>query len=128
VSPAAIAISLFVCLAAAYAQTGPVVARATSVSGPSLIYNGGDRVVIDLSDGSMVMVQPESVIVLKDFQQASSLRELFEITLGMFRVRINHFGGAAATPISVSAGASHRPSSCSTCSRPTTAPARPPTL
>ncbi len=49
--------------------------------------------VIDLSDGSMVVVQPESVIVLKDFSQASSLRELFEITLGMVRVKINHFAG-----------------------------------
>ena len=49
--------------------------------------------VIDLSDGSMVIVQPESIITLKDFQQASSLRELFEITLGMVRVKINHFSG-----------------------------------
>ena len=54
---------------------------------------GGGRVVIDLSDGSMVVIQPESVIILKDFQQASSLRELFEISLGMVRVKINHFAG-----------------------------------
>ena len=54
---------------------------------------GGGRVVIDLSDGSMVVIQPESVIILKDFQQASSLRELFEISLGMVRVKINHFSG-----------------------------------
>jgi hypothetical protein len=102
--------------AAAYAQTSPVVARAASVTGRALLYNsnsasfglsagavlnpgdridtrGGGRVVIDLSDGSMVVVQPESVIILKDFQQASSLRELFEITMGMVRVKINHFSG-----------------------------------
>lgn len=107
---------LLVCISSAPAQTGPVVARAASVSGLSLIYSGdsvpagltagyilnpgdridtrgGGRVVIDLSDGSMVVVQPESVIVLKDFQQASSLRELFDIVRGMVRVRINHFGG-----------------------------------
>ena len=54
---------------------------------------GGGRVVIDLSDGSMVVVQPESVVVLKDFRAAASLRELFEITLGSVRVKINHFGG-----------------------------------
>ncbi len=53
----------------------------------------GGRVVIDLSDGSMVVVEPQSVVVLKDFRQAESLRELFEITLGKVRVKINHFGG-----------------------------------
>ena len=108
--------AVFLFAANAYAQTFPVVARAASVTGRALLYNsnsaafglsagavlnpgdridtrGGGRVVIDLSDGSMVVVQPESVIVLKDFQQASSLRELFEITLGMVRVKINHFSG-----------------------------------
>jgi len=97
------------------AQGGPVVARAASVSGPSVLSNatgavgltagyilnpgdridtrGGGRVVIDLSDGSMVVVQPESVIVLKDYREAGSLRELFEIALGMVRVKINHFAG-----------------------------------
>ena len=102
--------------AAAFAQTSPVVARAASVTGRALLYNansaafglsagailnpgdridtrGGGRVAIDLSDGSMVIVQPESVVILKDFQQASSLRELFEISLGMVRVKINHFSG-----------------------------------
>ncbi len=52
---------------------------------------GGGKVVIDLSDGSMVMVSPESVVVLKDYRTATSLRELFEITLGMVHVKINHF-------------------------------------
>jgi hypothetical protein len=41
----------------------------------------------------MVVVSPESVVTLKDFRAASSLRELFEITLGMVRVKINHFAG-----------------------------------
>lgn len=54
--------------------------------------NGG-RVAISLSDGSMVIVEPQSSIQLKDFRQAESLRELFEITLGKVRVKINHFGG-----------------------------------
>jgi len=54
---------------------------------------GGGRVVIDLSDGSMVVVEPQSLIVIKDFRQAESLRELFEILVGKVRVRINHFGG-----------------------------------
>jgi hypothetical protein len=94
----------------------PVMARAASVSGSAVVstagsgswfplssgflLNPGDRietrdgrVVIDLSDGSMVVVEPGSVIVLKDFHQAGSLRELFQITLGKVRVKINHFGG-----------------------------------
>ncbi len=98
------------------AQSGPVVARAASVTGaavvftassgssfglsPGFLLNPGDRVdtrsggrvVIDLSDGSMVVVEPQSVVVLKDFRQAESLRELFEILLGKVRVSINHFG------------------------------------
>ncbi len=104
------------CALPAAAQPGTVVARAASVSGATLlagpsgatvaltagyILNPGDRidtrgggqVVIDLSDGSMVVVSPGSLILLKDFRQASSLRELFEITLGMVRVKINHFAG-----------------------------------
>jgi hypothetical protein len=99
------------------AQTGPVVARAASVTGPALVSSGysanaltlsagyllnpgdrvdtrgGGRVVIDLSDGSMVVVESQSLIVIKDFRQAESLRELFEILVGKVRVRINHFGG-----------------------------------
>jgi hypothetical protein len=91
------------------------VARAASVTGSAVLSNpssavtltpgyilspgdridtrGGGRVVIDLSDGSMVVVSPESVVVLKDYRAAASLRELFEITLGAVRVKINHFAG-----------------------------------
>jgi hypothetical protein len=93
------------------------VARASSVSGPVLLASGhgaaaftltpgyelspgdrvdthgGGRVVIELTDGSMIVVQPESVIVIKDFRAAASLRELFDIMLGSVRVKINHFGG-----------------------------------
>ncbi len=97
------------------AQTSAVVARAASVTGAAQVsgtsgsfilsagfqLNPGDRVdtraggrvVIDLSDGSMVVVEPLSIVVLKDFRQAESLRELFEITLGKVRVKINHFTG-----------------------------------
>jgi len=94
-----------------------MVARAASVTGSALIYtnssggafalstgfllNPGDRidtrsggrVVVDLSDGSMVVVEPQSIVVLKDFRQAESLRELLEILEGKVRVKINHFGG-----------------------------------
>jgi hypothetical protein len=54
---------------------------------------GGGQLVIELTDGSMIVVQPESVIAIKDFRAAASVRELFEIMLGSVRVKINHFGG-----------------------------------
>ena len=108
-------LALFFC-ALASAQSTAVVARAAGVTGQATLSSpgaaplaltpgyllspgdridtrGGGRVVIDLSDGSMVVVSPESIVTLKDFRAASSLRELFEITLGMVRVKINHFGG-----------------------------------
>ena len=100
----------------ASAQSTSVVARAAGVTGHAVLLtgvsapfpltagyilnpgdridtHGGGRVVIDLSDGSMVVVAPESIVILKDFRSASSLRELFEITTGMVRVKINHFAG-----------------------------------
>ena len=99
----------------AYGQS-TVVARAAGVTGQAILMphglaplaltagyiltpgdridtRGGGRVVIDLSDGSMVVVAPESIVVLKDYRAAASLRELFGITLGMVRVKINHFAG-----------------------------------
>jgi ferric-dicitrate binding protein FerR (iron transport regulator) len=101
---------------AACAQSTEVVARAASVTGRALLLgngsapfalttgyilnpgdridtHGGGRVVIDLSDGSMVVVAPESIVILKDFRAASSWRELFEIASGRVRVKINHFAG-----------------------------------
>ena len=111
----AFALALFSAVSS-YAQSTPVVARASGVSGQAVLLTpglaplaltagyilnpgdridtrGGGRVVIDLSDGSMVVVSPESVVTLKDYRAAGSLRELFDITLGVVRVRINHFGG-----------------------------------
>lgn len=108
---------LFAAAHPALAQNGPLIARAASVTGAALVYTGnpggtfalspgfllnpgdridtrnGGRVVVDLSDGSMFIVQPQSIIVLKDFRQAESLRELFAILAGAVRVKINHFAG-----------------------------------
>jgi FecR protein len=61
--------------------------------GSVLDTSGGGRAVVSLTDGSMVVVQPDSVVTFKDFRQAGSLRELFDITLGQVRVKINHFAG-----------------------------------
>jgi hypothetical protein len=104
------------CTGVATAQEGPVVARAASVTGRVLLTaaaglpleltrgyvlnpgdlvdtRGGGRLTIDLSDGSLILVQPETVLIIKDYRQAASLRELFQITLGRVRVKINHFAG-----------------------------------
>jgi len=99
----------------ASAQGGPLTARVVSASGratllatgraPAPINQGnpltpgnvidttaGGRVVIELSDGSQIVVHPGSRVALKDFRNAGSLRELLEITVGRIRVRINHLG------------------------------------
>lgn len=98
----------------AYAQSAAVEARVTSVSGAATLSGngrngaklargtilapgheidtrGGGRVVIDLSDGSQVVVLPGSRLVFGDYRNANSLRELLQITLGRIRVKINHF-------------------------------------
>lgn len=67
--------------------------RDALLPGDQIDTRGGGRVVIELTDGSIVIVQPGSRVQLKDFRSASSLRELFEITFGWVRVKINHFGG-----------------------------------
>jgi hypothetical protein len=61
--------------------------------GDQIDTRGGGRVTIELSDGSVVIVQPGSLVLLQDFRSASSLRELLRITVGRVRIRINHFGG-----------------------------------
>jgi hypothetical protein len=63
------------------------------VPGDEVDTRGGGRVTIELSDGSLVIVQPGSVVVFQDYRNAGSLRELLKITVGRVRVRINHFGG-----------------------------------
>jgi FecR protein len=101
---------------AVYAQNPTIEARVTSVSGAATISgNGrnsvrlvrgttlapgdeietgnGGRVVIDLTDGSQVVVLPNSRIVIGSFQNAATLKELLQITLGRIRVKINHFKG-----------------------------------
>ncbi|MGH9842166.1 MAG: FecR family protein [Blastocatellia bacterium] len=54
---------------------------------------GGGRVAIALSDGSLVTILPGSRVVFGDYRFAASPRELFGITIGRVRVRINHFSG-----------------------------------
>ena len=99
-----------------YAQTATVEARVTSVRGAATISgNGrsgvrlnrgttlasgdeittgrGASVVIDLTDGSQVVILPNSRVVIGSYKNAANLRELLQITLGRIRVKINHFKG-----------------------------------
>lgn len=55
--------------------------------------SGGGRVRIELSDGSVVIVQPGTRVILQDYGAAGSLRELLKIVVGRVRIKINHFGG-----------------------------------
>lgn len=61
--------------------------------GDEIDTTAGGRVVISLSDGSLVTVAPGSIAVLKDFRQASNLRELIDVALGSIRVKIRKLGG-----------------------------------
>lgn len=61
--------------------------------GDEIDTSGGGRVTLELSDGSMLVIEPGSRVVLQDYRDASSLRELLHITVGHVRIRINHFGG-----------------------------------
>jgi len=73
---------------------GTMASRGQALSpGNMIVTTGGGRAVVALTDGSIVIVQPGSVVIFKDFHQADSLRELFAITLGQVRVKINHFAG-----------------------------------
>jgi hypothetical protein len=110
------AIALACTAMSARAQVTAVEARVASVSGAALVSNGGraptaaqrgdvlfpgeeidtrggGHLAIELTDGSLVLVRPGSRVLLKDFQAASTLREMFEVLLGRVRVKINHFGG-----------------------------------
>ena len=76
------------------ARTNSAISRGMALMpGDRIDTRGGGSVSIELSDGSLVIVQPGTVVVLQDYLNVSSLRELLEITVGRVRVRINHFGG-----------------------------------
>jgi hypothetical protein len=76
-------------------QRSYILARGdTLVQGDEIDTRGGGRVVIELTDGgSLVVIQPNSRIVINDYRAASSLRDLFRIVIGRVRVKIKHIGG-----------------------------------
>src|SRR5262249_34481427 len=52
------------------------------IPGDEIDTRGGGRVVIELTDGSVVVVHPNSRIVIGDYRAAASLREMFRILIG----------------------------------------------
>lgn len=101
------------CEAVAFAQS--VEARIASVSGSVIRLNrtahftvrrgdvlspgdeldtrGGGKATIQLTDGSLIVIQPGSHVILKDYRAAASLRELVQVVVGRIRVKIAHYGG-----------------------------------
>jgi FecR protein len=75
-------------------QRAFILARGDSLKpGDEIDTRGGARVVIELTDGSVVVVHPNSRIVISDYRAAPSLREMFRILVGRVRVKIAHYGG-----------------------------------
>src|SRR5262245_58443804 len=50
------------------------------------------RVVLRLTDGSLVTIHPNSRVVIEDFRAAPSVRELIRVLAGYIRVKIYHTG------------------------------------
>jgi hypothetical protein len=98
------------------AETPPIEARVASVSGSAIRSStvgsahpvqrgdalapgdeidtrGGGHVVIELTDGSVVIVQSGSQILFQDYRAAGSVFELFQIMVGHVRFKINHWNG-----------------------------------
>ncbi|QQS47711.1 MAG: FecR domain-containing protein [Acidobacteriota bacterium] len=61
--------------------------------GDEIDTRGGARVLISMSDGSVITILPGTRIVLKDFRGAGSLRELIDILIGRVRIKVNRIGG-----------------------------------
>ena len=74
-------------------RTSPVAQGLVILPGDEIDTRAGGRVAVELGDGSLVIVLPGSLVVMQDYRNAGSLRELLQITVGRVRIRINHFGG-----------------------------------
>ncbi len=75
-------------------QSAYMLARGYELNlGDEIDTRGGGRVTIGLSDGSLVIIQPNSRIVINDYRAAASMRDLFRIVIGSVRVKIHHYSG-----------------------------------
>jgi hypothetical protein len=75
-------------------QRAFILARGDSLNpGDEVDTRGGGRVVIELTDGSVVVVHPNSRIVMSNYRAAASMREMFRILIGRVRIKVAHYGG-----------------------------------
>jgi hypothetical protein len=75
-------------------QRSFILARGDSLNpGDEIDTLGGGRVVIELTDGSVVVIHPNSRIVMSNYRAAASMREMFRILIGRVRVKVAHYGG-----------------------------------
>src|SRR5262245_57707487 len=75
-------------------QRAFILARGDSLNpGDEIDTRGGGRVVIELTDGSVVVIHPNSRIVISNYRAATSLREMFRILIGRVRIKVAHYGG-----------------------------------
>src|SRR5262245_420831 len=103
-------------IAVTQAQTARLDANVTGVNGAAMLINRirglsrpimrgdsltpGDeietgargRVVLKLTDGSLVTIHQNSRVVIEDFRAAPSVRELIRVVAGYVRVKIYHNG------------------------------------
>lgn len=61
--------------------------------GDEIDTRGGGKATVQLTDGSLIVIQPGSHVILKDYRASASLRELIQVFVGRIRVKINHYGG-----------------------------------
>ncbi|HEY8460388.1 MAG TPA: FecR family protein [Blastocatellia bacterium] len=112
-----LAAAVFCCAivhAAATAQIGGVTATVARSAPGATLYSGGvssplrqgaalqpgdmidtgltGRVIMNLSDGSQVIVFPGSRVVLEDFRSGGTWRDLLKVMAGRVRAVINHHG------------------------------------
>ncbi|MBO0798296.1 MAG: FecR domain-containing protein, partial [Blastocatellia bacterium] len=61
--------------------------------GSIILTHSNERVVIKLSDESLITVLQNSRVVLNEFPAAATVRELLRIDFGRVQVKIHHYGG-----------------------------------
>jgi hypothetical protein len=78
---------------AGMSQSTPISIGQRLAPGDEIETLAGGRVILILSsDGSQVIIQPNSRVLIRDFTAAPSVRELVEILSGYIRVKIHHVG------------------------------------
>src|SRR5262245_57096333 len=70
----------------------PILRGERMTPGNEIETGAGGRVILRLTDGSLVTIHPNSRVVVEDFRAAPSVRELIRVLAGYVRVKIYHTG------------------------------------